>query len=266
MEEETKQQEQEDNGIVIDTAETDLTKLEAQSNVEETTTTATDEKPEEKVEAEPEQKKPSRSERRIRRQQDRIHELEAQLTEQKTTPDEKVQAKDVDIDDYESYDDYTKAVEEQEKAQEATPELKQLKEANNNSQIEDMLEDGAEQYEDFEEIVKAQDVAINPEVLGIVLESENPSDMAYYLATHKEETRKIAGMTLKQKEKALMRIEVKLEGKPAKTVRTTKAPEPITPVSGQSVTSKSLDDEGLSFEEHAALLQKQSVPNPSGFL
>ena len=129
-----------------------------------------------------------------------------------------------------------------------------------------MLEDGTDQYEDFEEMVMADDVAINEEVLSVVLESENPSDMAYYLATHKEETRKIAGMTLKQKEKALLRIEVKLEGKPAKTVRTTKAPEPITPVSGQSVTSKKLGDEGLTFEEHAALLRKHSVPNPSGFL
>jgi hypothetical protein len=69
-------------------------------------------------------------------------------------------------------------------------------------------------------------------------------------------------------QRELIKLELELEtgNKKAKTVRTTKAPEPIKPVSGGSATAKSLNDDNLTFEEHEALLNAQRKQTAGGFI
>ena len=266
-----------DDGIVIDTAETDSKRIDMQNGVEQEPIqeeSKPDEVKEETVKEDTQPKKPTRAERRIQRQSQRIRELEEQLSKQESKPDEvKEEVKKVDevnIDDFEDYDDYVKALDDQEKkADDKKSEKKEVVEktlALDENKINDMLEDGAEDYENFEELLQAEDLMLTQDVLNNVLSSDSPSDIAYYLATHKDETSSIAKMTPKQMQKALLKIEIKLETKPNKVVRTTKAPAPITPVNGTSAASKSLNDDSLSFEEHEALLNATRSNNAGGFL
>ena len=260
---------EEDTGIVTHSLESDMKDLGV--GVDEESIEPVQVQKEQVIEEEP--KKLSRKERRVQKLantnkelRERVAELESKETEQPP----KEEASEINIDDFESYDDYVKALEEQEK----TPKEKEpvVKESKTETVLDveaqqDMLEDGIEDYDNFEELVMADDLALTENVLGLVLDAENSSDVAYYLATHKEETRGIAEMTPKKMAKAILKIEMKLESSPKqKAVRTTNAPKPITPVSGQSAKGTSLNDENLSFEQHEALLNGRTASSAGGFI
>jgi len=260
---------EEDTGIVTHSLESDMRMIGV--GVDEESSEGVQPQKEGLVEEEP--KKLSRKERRVQKLantnkelRERVAELESKETEQSP----KEEANEIDIDDFESYDDYVKALEEQEK----TPKEKEpvVKESKTETVLDveaqqDMLEDGVEDYENFEELVMADDLALTENVLGLVLETENSSDVAYYLATHKEETRNIADMTPKKMAKAILKIEMKLESQPKqKVVRTTNAPKPITPVSGQSAKSGSINDADNSFEQHEAYLNARTQSTAGGFI
>ncbi len=257
------QVQEEDTGIVTHSLESDMRMIGV--GVDEESSEGVQPQKEGLVEEEP--KKLSRKERRVQKLantnkelREKVAELESKQTEQTAKED----VGEIDIDDFESYDDYVKALEEQENrpAKEATTETVLDVEAQ-----QDMLEDGVEDYENFEELVMADDLALTENVLGLVLETENSSDVAYYLATHKEETRNIADMTPKKMAKAILKIEMKLESQPKqKVVRTTNAPKPITPVSGQSAKSGSINDADNSFEQHEAYLNARTQSTAGGFI
>ena len=260
---------EEDTGIVTHSLESDMKDLGV--GVDEESIEPVQAKQEVVVEETP--KKLSRKERRLQKLandnkalREKVAELESKPTEQST----KEETREINIDDYESYDEYVKALEEQEETpKEKEPETKkpEIKTVLQEEAQQDMLEDGIEDYENFEELIMAEDLALTEDVLAHVLDTDNSSDVAYYLATHKDETRSIAEMTPKKMAKAILKIEMKLEESPKqKVVRTTKAPEPITPVSGQSVKGRSLNDEGNSFEQHEALLNAQTAKSAGGFI
>lgn len=259
----------EDTGIVTHSLESDMQDLGV--GVDEESIEPVQAQEEEVVEDAP--KKLSRKERRVQKLANTNKELRERVAELESKQDEqpaKEETSEIDIDDFESYDDYVKALEEQEVApKEKTSKPKESKTETvlDVEAQQDMLEDGIEDYENFEELIMADDLALTENVLELVLDTESSSDVAYYLATHKDETRDIANMTPKKMAKAILKIEMKLEESPKqKVVRTTKAPEPISPVSGQSVKGRSLNDNDLSFEQHEALLNKQTTSNAGGFI
>ena len=261
---------EEDTGITTHSLESDMADLGVGVDEESIETVQT----QKEVVVEEEPKKLSRRERRLQKQanenrelRERVAELESKQSEQPAKED----VPEINIDDFESYDDYVKALEKQEESpkEEAKTEPKK---SNTETVLDeeaqqDMLEDGIEDYEDFEELVMADDLALTEDVLSHVLESESSSDIAYYLATHKDETRDIAKLSPRKMAKAILKIEMKLESSPKqKAVRTTKAPEPIKPVSGNSVKGRSLNDDDLSFEQHEALLNGRATSNAGGFI
>jgi len=261
---------EEDTGITTHSLESDMADLGVGVDEESIETVQT----QKEVVVEEEPKKLSRRERRIQKQanenrelREKVKVLESKQTEQPAKED----VPEINIDDFESYDDYVKALEKQEESpkEEAKTETKK---SNTETVLDeeaqqDMLEDGIEDYEDFEELVMADDLALTEDVLSHVLESESSSDIAYYLATHKDETRDIAKLSPRKMAKAILKIEMKLESSPKqKAVRTTKAPEPIKPVSGNSVKGRSLNDDDLSFEQHEALLNGRATSNAGGFI
>lgn len=220
-----------------------------------------DEKKEEKP------KKKSRAQKRIERQQRENIALREEIERLKTqTPKKEKEVEEIDPDAYDTYEEYLDALAEseiqepkQEQQTEAKPQI--------DTKIEDMFEDGNEDYEDFDEKVKAPDLPLTEQLLSNVLESESPADVAYYLANNKDLTKKLAGMSDKKQLKEIAKIELKLENKEEKKeVEVSKAPAPIEPLDGGRQPVKSLDDDGLSYEEYEKLLNSKNKANNGGFL
>ena len=270
---ETEQTEVEDNGIEVHSIETDLKMLsDKEESMQESMTTETTEvdesenvedKPKEDAKEEPkeETKRKSRSQRKIEKQAKELKELREQVQKQESSESEEDADNTPDIDDFETFEEYEKAlkVHESEEETEATnPEM--------DNKVEELFEYGEEDYENFTELVRADDLAYSEDMLEFTVNSDKGTDLAYYLATHKDKAREIAGLDHRDMEKALLRIEISLEDGTQKKVQTTKAPKPITPVTGSSATSKSLNDENLSFEEHEALLNAQKTKSAGGFI
>ncbi len=206
-------------------------------------------------------KKLSRKERRIQRLANENKKLREE--------NEKIKKKyakqsEPNIDDYESYDDYLKAIENGETKEESVDDDLENYEAQ-----QELLANGKDSYDDFEELVCAEDLALTQDILNIITDMDNGEDVAYYLAKHKDETRKIANMPFESMYKSLLRIEVDIEKSQKKSTskaKVTNAPDPIKPVNGSGVKAKTIDDDDLSFEEHEALLNSRSTKNHGGFL
>ena len=98
-----------------------------------------------------------------------------------------------------------------------------------------------ESIEDYAEVVGKSEVSIPPYVHQAMLESESGPEIAYYLALHPEEAKRIAAMKPLAAIRRITELERDLSGiadeaKPAKAVseapKKSKAPEPISPPKG----------------------------------
>jgi len=254
----------EEEVIVTHSLESDMKALgvDVEEVQEETSEESIGEEPQ-KEEAEKKPKK-TRSQRRIERQQDTIKELEAKLEKKESTP--VVEKEELDIDDFENYDEYEEALEKQEEKS-TEPEEEGTELTQRDKDIGYLFEDGAEEYEDFDKLVGADDLAISQDMLSEIIDSDKSVDLAYHLATHKDKAKEIAGMTPSKMRRELIKIELSLNNEKPKLVRQSKAPEPISPVTGISIKGKSLNDDDLSFEEHSRLLEEaRGVSIPGGFI
>ena len=65
-------------------------------------------------------------------------------------------------------------------------------------------------YEDFDEVVFADDLSITTDMIALMAESPYAADLAYYLGTHPSEAAAISTMPLDQAGKAIYSIEKKL--------------------------------------------------------
>ncbi len=217
-----------------------------------------------KAEAKPEEseqkpKKPSRAERRIRRQQEENKKLKEELERLKAERAKAYALKEPSVDDFDSYEEYQEALDRYEAKQDETKEepVDESAPSLDTELLHDVLEEGAEKYDDFNELTMAKDLPLTADILDDVIGSENAADIIYYLAKNKEETKDIAGMSDKERTKALLRIELGLEDKTinvgAKKKVSSKAPEPITPIEGG--TERPVNLEEASFEEYEKLTQ-----------
>ncbi len=206
-------------------------------------------------------KKLSRKERRIQRLANENKKLREELENLKKNSNEPGEP---NIDDYESYDDYLKAIKESESKKDSVDYDFEKVEAQ-----QELLANGKDSYDNFEELVCAEDLALTQDILDNILEMDYPEDVAYYLATHKDETRKIAEMPQKKMIKSLIEIEVKIEKSQKKSTskaKVTNAPDPIKPVNGSAAKAKTINDNDLSFEEYEAMLHAQTTKTNGGFL
>ncbi len=206
-------------------------------------------------------KKLSRKERRIQRLANENKKLREELENLKKNSNEPGEP---NIDDYESYDDYLKAIKESESKKDSVDYDFEKIEAQ-----QELLANGKDSYDNFEELVCAEDLALTQDILDNILEMDYPEDVAYYLATHKDETRKIAEMPQKKMIKSLIEIEVKIEKSQKKSTskaKVTNAPDPIKPVNGSAAKAKTINDNDLSFEEYEAMLHAQTTKTNGGFL
>ena len=238
---------------VVSTEETNKL-IEAEANEAKPQETPPDgEKEGDKAEEKPKPKK-SRAQKRIERQQRDNKALREEIERLKALQQED---KVIDPDDFDSYEEYLDAMAEEK------PEPKQ--DISMDNRVADMFEDGNEEYEDFNEKVKAPDLALTEELFSNVLESENPAEVVYYLANNKDLTQKIAKLSEKQQIKEIAKIELSL-GEKEKKVEVSKAPKPIEPLDGGRQPIKSLDDDDLPYEEYEKLLNSKRKANVGGFL
>lgn len=109
---------------------------------------------------------------------------------------------------------------------------------------------------DYEQVAKAPHVPITPEVAELVLDADDPPAVAYYLGKNIEEATAIAQMTPVNAARAIGRIEAKLSAPTAASdpqrqpqpKSVTKAPPPVTTLTGAASVRKSYDD--MTQEEY----------------
>lgn len=116
-------------------------------------------------------------------------------------------------------------------------------------------------HPDYEEVAKAEHVPITKEMAEAIIESDDAPAIAYYLGQNLEEASAIAAMTPIAAARAIGRIEAKLSAKPAvpapttPTKTVTRAPEPVTTLSGSPAVTRSYDE--MSMDEYDAVRRKE---------
>ena len=91
-------------------------------------------------------------------------------------------------------------------------------------------ERGAAKYDDWEEVVG--ELKPTTPWATAIMDADNSDDIAHYLGKNIEEAKKIAALSPLGQIRAIGRIEAKLLAEPVKPATPSKAPAPITPVSG----------------------------------
>ena len=179
-------------------------------------------------------------------------ELQRQLQQQTAKPSAEP-SKPVDPDaepietDFEDYSAYLKAVGRHEARQAIREEREAAKREAEAKAYEERFSKAREKHEDFEEALEsAEDIIVPPAAQQAMLDSDDPGEIAYYLATHHEEAGKLTGMTPVQQVKEIGRIEARISSagqppveqkptpKPKPTAQALPAPlRPVSSVSGE---------------------------------
>ncbi|WP_337053998.1 hypothetical protein [Pseudoxanthomonas sp. USHLN014] len=116
---------------------------------------------------------------------------------------------------------------------------------------------------DFHEVISNPLLPISVEMAEVISEADNPAAVAYYLGKNPQEAQRIAEMSPAGIGRAIGRIEASLstpapEAPRQPTPKTvTKAPPPVTTLSGSPAVVKSLDD--MSMAEYDAARRKERL-------
>jgi hypothetical protein len=179
-----------------------------------------------------------RKQEQLRHERERADKAERELAELKSGSHAKPEG-EPDVTDYEAYDDYTSALEKWEKSEEApnqgeSTEQSQMSKAMQYAvdDMQDSFDVARKKYEDFDKTISAADAPIPETVWLTVAETENPGEVAYYLATHKDEAAKIAALTGLKQIKAISEVEKKAARQELPKKKQSGAPPPIEPLEG----------------------------------
>ncbi len=120
-----------------------------------------------------------------------------------------------------------------------------------------IVADGLEKFTDFDDVVLSEPgEIINEEVVGSLIESDMPAEIAYHLCKNPEQGKRIAAMSPVKRAIEFGKIEARLSSSQKK--KGSSAPPPIKPVSGSSGgVSDWINDDDLSPEAWAAKRNKQ---------
>lgn len=190
--------------------------------------------------------------------------------ESKEEPSKKLEKEPVES-DFEDYDKYLDALDEFEAAQEEKPtEKKDEKQDTNNEQdpveltdsqktalavIREAVDAAEEIPKDFNEVALNPEIPITGDMLEALAECDDPAKIMYHLGQNPDIATKISEGTPAQQMRAIARLDIPGAVKPAKPVKKTSAPDPITPVNGSDVQEKKIEE--MSFSEYEAHRNKQ---------
>lgn len=169
--------------------------------------------------------------------------------------------------DFEEYDKYIDALTDWKVDQKLEAQAKKIQEKEMNGRTAESekafrgkLDEAREKYSDFDEVALNPTLGITQTMVGILHETENPGDIAYYLGRNTKECVAIANMTPFQAAKAIGKIEAEIKTeldnnptppltpKPEKKV--TSAPAPIKTLGSREVVTK--DPEKMTQKEYEA--------------
>lgn len=238
---------------------------EVEEITEETTPELSQEEPKLEVNEAPKPQGKSRAQKRIEALVQEKHELTRQLEEAKQSKKD-TKTKALDPDDFEDYDDYLSAVEE-EKPKEVTKEAS----VNDDSasvieQFKAMTEDMVDKYADYEDKLSEMPV-LTIDMIRALNESDDLGEVAYYLANNPKEARAMGKLSLAKIAIEIGKIEVKLSQPKVVapiTKKVTSAPDPVTPVGGSNMPPRSLS-EASTQSEYEAMRRNQSRKS-NGFI
>lgn len=176
--------------------------------------------------------------------------------------------------DFDNFSDYVKATTKWTYRQEQKAKADSEAEAKANAEAETRKQRAAEgwnervaearkQFDDYDEVLEdAADIEVSSELEAALLEA-GPA-VIYHLAKHREDAERIAKLPTSTALREIGKIEAKLSAAPAKeptptpqTKKTTSAPKPPAPLSGQSSALRDLDDPDLPFDEFERRREKQ---------
>ena len=114
------------------------------------------------------------------------------------------------------------------------------------SSWEEKADKGSEKYDDWETVVGT----IQPTVpfIAALMEADNGHDIAYHLGKHPAEARRIAALAPLSQVREIGKLEAKLLSETVKPKAPSKAPAPITPLSGtgSGSTPQTLEDADMA--------------------
>jgi len=155
--------------------------------------------------------------------------------------------------DFENYDDYVEALTDWKTDErlsafqrEASQKAAGLRAQDNESQFQSRLMEGAERYEDFDDIARNPILPITPAMIEVLKDTELPADIAYYLGKNIKECTMISRMPPIQAARVIGRIEAEIkskmvDGKPPaspKPKTVSDAPPPVKPIGSAEVVTK----------------------------
>lgn len=112
----------------------------------------------------------------------------------------------------------------------------------------DIVAEARQQMPDFETVF-TDDVPVSEAMADLIMEAENPAQLAYFLGKNRSEARRIASMSPVEAAREIGRMEARLS--PPKAKQISSAPKPVSTVTGKAHASgKSVED--MSYDEYKA--------------
>mgnify|MGYP001611765694 FL=1 len=193
--------------------------------------------------------------------QTRAETLERELADlrQKSAPT--APSSEPKMEDYTDIKEYAKAFAEFEKANaikdyEKKQSEKQQQQAVESlvSQWNDKVSRAEDKYDDYREVVG--DLKPTTPWAVALMEEENGEEIAYYLGKHIKEAQKIFSMNPLAQAREIGKLSVKISQEKVAPKQPSKAPAPITPVTGNSAAPAETIREGQSFEDYRKIGNK----------
>lgn len=183
---------------------------------------------------------------KLERERQRAAELEAQLAEarklkEEPKPSTEGKPKPEDFESWEAY--YEKLadwkIDQRDKERETKSKDERLKNefADKQKQYAAKADEFKAAQPDFDEVIESYEGPLTPHMQQALLDSEMGPQIAYYVAQHPEEGEALAQMGVLALNKAIGRIEAKLESGIKPALKVTQAPPPIKPVGKSSTNS-----------------------------
>jgi hypothetical protein len=222
--------------------------------------------PEKKAEPETTETDPGKaSQRRFERRIDRAHRraaeaqaraeiLEREIAEIKAKQVPVVDTQAPKMENFTDIEEYAKAREAyatkkalDERDQKQREEVGKAAQAKLVSSWEEKVSKSQDQYDDFDEVV-GQLKPTTPWAVAI-MKTENGAEVAYHLGSHQAEAKKLFSLDPYDQILEISKLSHELSAVPEKPKEPSKAPAPITPVTGEAVVSDELSPQ-MPFEKY----------------
>jgi hypothetical protein len=119
--------------------------------------------------------------------------------------------------------------------------------------VQERMVEGAQKYDDFEEVISGPGVVFTQAMTDALLKTEKPADVAYNLAQNAKETQRIASLSIADQVLEIKAFAASLTKPPAPTT----APEPIKPGKAEGAVEKTLESTANNYADWLKVRNRQ---------